>query len=289
MEFRKITKQLLTEDAVEAQVDKEKSDSGIIDTYEAREEAKTASMEYREAILEAAQSESNAIEEYEGILKMEEQTDKEIVDLFHDMITHIRDEEKAHFQMLTEGLSKFPGFDVEKELEKVKDDKKESVKESVNLTEEVAPNRTYNVWDIDKAAQKYIDFTDESYALIDNLFYRADDEIDAQEAQSIINTIKDTLHLTNTTVTAIENELNNTLSPAEKRVEEFREDIDSDINTLNNLIENNELQTYAANERLRSLIGQLNELKTAYHGEKDTGWRKENWIGAEKPTKNIIS
>ena len=39
MEFRKLTKQCLTEDAVETQVDKEKSDSDIINNYEARDVA----------------------------------------------------------------------------------------------------------------------------------------------------------------------------------------------------------------------------------------------------------
>ena len=149
MEFRKIKKEILTEKVIEREVEKEEASSDIMDTYEAQEKAKTAAVEYRDAILNAAKSESEAIEEYEGILKMEEQTDKEIVDLFHETIVHIRDEEKAHFQMLTEALSKFPGFDVEKELEDAKSkEEKESVKESVNSA------RTYSVWDVEDALWK---------------------------------------------------------------------------------------------------------------------------------------
>lgn len=288
MEFRKITKQLLTEKTDEAQVDKEKSNSELLNNYEAQEVAETAAVKYRDAILDAVGSESTAIEEYEGILKMEEQTDKEIVDLFHDTIIHIRDEEKAHFQMLTEGLSKFPGFDVEKELEKTKE-KNNSAKESVSLTEAITTNRTYNIWDIDKAVQKYVNLTDESYDMINGLFYKADDEISAEEAQIIINEIKETLHLNDMTITAIENELNNTLSPAEERVEEFRDDIDYDINSIKNLLENQDIRTFAALTRLRSIISQLEDLKIAYKGEKETGWKPENQIGSPKATKNIIS
>ena len=288
MEFRKI-KKVLTEEVVETEVNKKESNSDVIDSYTAQEEAKTAAVEYRIAILNAAESENRAIEEYNGILKMEEQTDKEIVDLFHDTIVHIRDEEKAHFQMLTEGLSKFPGFDVEKELENMKNDEKESVKESVDLKEDVASNRTYNVWDIDRVAQKYIDFTDETYDMISDLFYRVDDEVDASEAQSIINQIKETLHVSDNIITQIENELNNTISPAEKRIEEYREDLDNDIRLITQLLESDDIQTNAALERLNSVRVSLEELKNTYHGEKDIGWKREHSITGNKPTKSIIS
>jgi hypothetical protein len=282
MEFRKFKKQTLIEEVIET------SNENLIDNCEAKEEVKNGNDIYREAILKAVAEEDDAINTYDAILKLEEQADKEAVDLFHDMIIHIKDEEKAHFQMLTEGLSKFPGFDVEKELEKAKQEESALV-ESVELKEEVAANRTYNVWDIDNAVQKYVDLTDSTYDQISDLFYRADDEIEAEEAQQIINTIKDTLHLTDNIVTLIENELNKTLSPAEERIEDFRSDIDADINTLKSILASDELHTYAASARLTSIIAQLDELKTSYHGEKDIGWKPENHITGTKPTKSIIS
>ncbi len=280
MEFRKI-KKVLTEDTTET-VEKSENSNGLMTSYEAEEKAKKGSDEYRDAILSAVRSENDAISEYDGILKMEEQTeDKELVKLFHDDIIHIRDEEKAHFQMLTEKLSKIPGFDTEKELE-VK-------KESVQLKEDVNQNRTYDVWDIDRVVQKYIDFTDETYDMISDLFYRADDEIDANEAQNIINQIKETLHVSDNIIIQIENELNNTISPAEKRIEEFKEDIDNDIYYIKDLIDEGKIHTQAAFERLIHLQVELEDLKNDYHGEKDIGWKREHHITGEKPTKQIIS
>ena len=201
MEFRRIKKEILTEEVVEGEVGKEETNSDVMNSYEAQEEVRDGAVEYREAILRAAQSESSAIEEYETILKLEEQTDEEIKNLFHDMIIHIRDEEKAHFQMLAEGLSKFPGFDVEEELEKAKQD--EEIAESATLTEDVMSTRTYNVWDIDKAVQKYVTLSDEAYDQISDFFYRSDDEISAEEAQSMIDQIAKILRLSDDVIVLI--------------------------------------------------------------------------------------
>ena len=287
MEFRRIKKEILTEEVVEGEVGKEETNSDVMNSYEAQEEVRDGAVEYREAILRAAQSESSAIEEYETILKLEEQTNEEIKNLFHDMIIHIRDEEKAHFQMLAEGLSKFPGFDVEEELEKAKQD--EEITESTTLTEDVMSTRTYNVWDIDKAVQKYVTLSDEAYDQISDFFYRSDDEISAEEAQSMIDQIAKILRLSDDVIVLIENELNATVSPAEERVYEFRDDINDDIAQLQQLLENEDIKTYAAYSKIASVIAYLKDLTDKYKGNKNTGWTIEHYKNTDGSIKGMIS
>lgn len=277
MEFRKIKKEILTEKVIEGEVEKEEASSDIMDTYEAQEKAKTAAVEYRDAILNAAKSESEAIEEYEGILKMEEQTDKEIVDLFHETIIHIRDEEKAHFQMLTEALSKFPGFDVEKELEDAKSkEEKESVKESVNSA------RTYSVWDVEDALWKMApepipEGISDPLDLVRNApeYSNNTNEFSAQQAQEIINSATRLYSWTEAQVATIEEILNKTTSPAEERISEFKDDVTSDIYQLQNLIDEEKITTEAAKEKIKQVIQYLNSLE--YNGNISTVWKKEQF------------
>lgn len=267
MEFRKIKKEILTEEV----------NSDVMDSYEAQEKAKTAAVEYRDAILGAAKSESTAIEEYEGILKMEEQTDKEIVDLFHDTITHIRDEEKAHFQMLTEALSRFPGFDVEEELEHAKaEEEKESVKESVN------PARTYSVWDIEDALWKMApepipEGTSDPLDLVRNApeYSSNTNEFSAEQAQKIINDAAGLYGWTEAQVATVEEILNKTTSPAEERISEFKDDIASDVYILQGLLDEENIVTEAAKEKIKQVIQYLNSLE--YNGNISTVWKKEQF------------
>lgn len=277
MEFRKIKKEILTEKVIEGEVEKEKANSGIMDTYEAQEKAKTAAVEYRDAILNAAKSESEAIEEYEGILKMEEQTDKEIVDLFHETIVHVRDEEKAHFQMLTEALSKFPGFDIEKELEDAKSkEEKGSVKESVNSA------RTYSVWDVEDALWKMApepipEGISDPLDLVRNApeYSNNTNEFSAQQAQEIINSAARLYSWTEAQVAIVEEILNKTTSPAEERISEFKDDVTSDIYQLQNLIDEEKITTEAAKEKIKQIIEYLNNLE--YNGNINTVWKKEQF------------
>jgi len=277
MEFRKIKKEILTEEVIEGEVEKEETSSDVMNSYEAQEEAKTAAVEYRNAILNAAESESNAIEEYEGILKMEEQTDKEIVDLFHETIVHIKDEEKAHFQMLTEALSKFPGFDVEKELEDAKSkEEKESVKESVNSA------RTYSVWDVEDALWKMApepipEGISDPLDLVRNApeYSNNTDEFSAEQAQKIINDAAALYSWTEAQVATVEEILNKTTSPAEERISEFKDDITSDIYQLQNLVDEEKITTEAAKEKIKQVIEYLNNLE--YNGNINTVWKKEQF------------
>lgn len=278
MEFRKI-KKVLTEDATET-VEKSENSNGLMTSYEAEQKAKKGSDEYREAILSAVRSENDAISEYDGILKMEEQTeDKELVKLFHDDIVHIRDEEKAHFQMLTEKLSKIPGFNTEKEIEA----KKESVlTESISIKEDVTPNRTYSLDTILDVMDKVIPLTTETYDSISDLFIADEDEVEASKADEIIATVKERLGLSDLMVSIIEKNVNETQSPAEARIEDFNSDLDADILNIENTLASDEIRTLALYTRLVKIKDELKTMRNTYNGDKNTTWTVKDGITHNK-------
>ena len=83
---------------------------------------------------------------------------------------------------------------------------------------------------------------------------------------------------------AIENEISALPDAKNARSQEFKSDLDSDISTLRDIIEEDKLLTYAAKNRLQELIAGLNNIE--YNGQPGVVWGRNDW-GQNKGT--IIS
>ena len=133
--------------------------------------------QYVEAILKAIASETGAIVEYEQILAIESKiSNKNLVNLFHDTLIDIKNEEIKHLAQLNEKVSQAPdlkekyadgveeaksGKDKENDNEEDKTEEKELQTESVNLDENVPEDRTYDAENIAQLIARKYTLTDE--------------------------------------------------------------------------------------------------------------------------------
>jgi hypothetical protein len=159
--------------------------------------------QYVQAIMKAVASESGAIVEYEQILALEPNVTKySLVELFHDTLVDIKDEEIKHLAQLNTQLSKAPSLKdsyrdgkeeadsgEDKSEESSDENDKEEQKESTDLTESVETikenvpqDRTYDSDNIAQLIAGKYQLTDEQYEhirdLLDPLY---DDEISAED------------------------------------------------------------------------------------------------------------
>lgn len=236
---------------------------------------------YIQAITKAVASESGAIVEYEQILALEPHIkEKGLVETFHDTLIDIKDEEIKHLAQLNTKLSETSSFknSYEKGVNEAESgiDKKEQ-KESVELTESierivenVPQNRTYDSDNIAQIIAAKYELTDEQYEDILNLFDPFHiDEISAEDVDEGLERVSKKYEFTPEERLEIENDIiANANNPMGDRKEEFDSDINFDINTLEDILEN--LNTYAAQERIKKIIEELKSIE--YNGEKDIAW-----------------
>lgn len=257
---------------------------------------------YCQAVLGAIASESAAYSEYDQILALEDSVkERTLVDLFHDTLVDIRDEEMKHLSQLTTKVSQVPEMKDAyeagvKEAETGKEQSaKESVKEStkskkVVLTEAVQPNRLYNADILTQVVAEYLNADDTAFDVIENVFWRyADDnELEAESVDKALAELRNAYQISDEQLDTIENLILQTEDPIQYRKDDFKSDIDADISTLKDILENESLYSLPAKNRLRKIIQELSELE--YDGSKDTGWREDHSIiGGKNPTKRIIA
>ena len=242
--------------------------------------------QYVEAILKAIASETGAIVEYEQILSIESKiSDKNLVNLFHDTLIDIKNEEIKHLAQLNEKVSQAPdlkekyadgveeaksGEDKENDNEEDKVEEKELQTESTELNENVPEDRTYDAENIAQLIASKYTLTDEQYediiSLLDPLSIN---ELSAEDVDRGLAKVVDKYEFTPEEKEEIEqlivNEANN---PKGDRINEFKNDIQYDINSLKDLLD--EFNTYAAQQRVKKLIKELEEIE--YDGSSDIGW-----------------
>lgn len=235
----------------------------------------TADEQYKQAILKAIASETSAEVEYEQILQLEDKVSKELVDLFHDTLVDIKNEEIKHLAQLTQKSSE--RLDIaeyfqkgEEEAETGKDTEKEEVKESVELKEMVKAGRTYSGLHVAQIIAKVLNMTDDQYW--DDLLQliNEDEEYEAEQVDNILTQLQKYYVISPEKLDTIENQIIATSDPKADRQEEFKSDIHSDISSIEDLIE--DATCIATKEKLREVINYLKELQ--YNGEKGIGWSK---------------
>ena len=240
--------------------------------------------QYTQAIMKAVASESGAIVEYEQILALEPNVSKEsLVNLFHDTLIDIKNEEIKHFAQLNTQLSKAPSLKNSYERGKeeansgVDKSNEEKQEESSNLTESinglkgaVPQNRSYDSDNIAQLIAGKYQLTDEQYEDIRDLLDPLhSDEISAEEVDAGLEQIAVKYEFTREEKDEIENEIIAKASnPMGDRQQEFKDDISFDINTLEDLLD--EFNTYAAQQRIKKVIEELKAIE--YNGEKDITW-----------------
>lgn len=239
---------------------------------------------YTQAIMKAVASESGAIVEYEQILALEPNVSKKsLVNLFHDTLIDIKNEEIKHFAQLNTQLSKAPSLknsyergkeEANSGVDKSSEEKQEessNLTESINEIKEAVPqNRSYDADNIAQLIAGKYQLTDEQYEDIRDLLDPLhSDEISAEEVDAGLEQIAVKYEFTREEKDEIENEIIAKASnPMGDRQQEFKDDISFDINTLEDLLD--EFNTYAAQQRIKKVIEELKAIE--YNGEKDITW-----------------
>lgn len=260
--------------------------------------------QYVQAVMKAVASESGAIVEYEQILALEPNVTKDsLVELLHDTLVDIKNEEVKHLAQLNTKLSEVPGLkdsykDGEEEAEtgedkeNSEDKNEEEQKESSELTESVQEikeavpqDRTYDSDNIAQLIAAKYELTDEQYEdILDLLDPLRDDEISAEDVDRGLERIAGKYEFTPEEKEEIENEIITKASnPMDDRKEEFKDDISFDINTLEDMLEN--FNTYAAQQRVKKVIEELKAIE--YNGEKNIAWNPK-YYDYKKHTGGLI-
>lgn len=252
--------------------------------------------QYIQAIMKAVASESGAIVEYEQILALEPNLSKEsLVNLFHDTLIDIKEEEIKHLAQLNTKLSEAPSLkdsykDGQEEAksgeDKSRKEKDSDLTEAVNEIREAVPqSRSYDSDNIAQLIASKYQLTDEQYDDILNLLDPLHvNEISAEEVDTGLEQIAAKYEFTTEEKDEIENEIIAKASnPMGDRQQEFKDDISFDINTLEDLLD--EFNTYAAQQRIKKVIEELKAIE--YNGEKGIAWNpkyhnisneKKGWI-----------
>ena len=248
--------------------------------------------QYVQAIMKAVASESGAIVEYEQIMAIEPHVTKDsLIELFHDTLEDIKNEEIKHLAQLNEKLSQAPSLknsyeDGEKEAETGEDvtdntneenkeqneSKDNELTESV-ISENVPAERTYDSEDIAQLISSKYQLTDEQYEdIIDLLDPLRHYELSAEDVDRGLADVANKYEFTPEEKKEIEILIiNQAKNPQGERKEEFENDIQYDINTLEDLLD--EFNTRAARKRVEALINELKAIE--YNGDKNIGWNQK--------------
>lgn len=265
-----------------------------INPIDVHSESIPADAAYKQAILAIVGSEGNAYTEYDQVLALEKDvSDKNLVNIFHDMLVHFRDEEMGHASGIMSGIKQVPdmhdayvaGEEEAKTGEDIKVDTEEDEEsiEKESVQEAVPGSRIYSSDTLIDFLANRLNVTDEEYDELLELIGSENRELQPQE----VDTILSQLDLTPEQLTDIENTISQLEDPVTTRKTEFSDDISYDINLIEDLIE--KVSTVGAKEGLSELITKLRGME--YDGSVDTGWRADQSIlyGGKNPKKTIIS
>lgn len=257
--------------------------------------------QYVQAIMRAVASESSAIVEYEQILAIEPHvTSENLVNIFHDTLEDIKNEEIKHISQLNTKLAEAPslkdgykdgeeeaesGVDKENESEENNEETKQE-ESAEDLTEAVEEGRYYEPARVMDALSDRFDLNDEQFDDISKIIdvYGNNDELTAEEMDKALQSVITKYQFSEEEIPTLEDIVNSTIDPRADRRENFKDDIAFDVDTLEGIID--QLDTFAAKQRVQRIIEELNKLE--YSGEKNIGWNA-NHFDPKKHTGGYIS
>lgn len=257
--------------------------------------------QYVQAIMRAVASESSAIVEYEQILAIEPHvTSENLVNIFHDTLEDIKNEEIKHISQLNTKLAEAPslkdgykdgeeeaesGVDKENESEENNEETKQE-ESTEDLTEAVEEGRYYEPARVMDALSDRFDLNDEQFDDISKIIdvYGNNDELTAEEMDKALQNVITKYQFSEEEIPTLEDIINSTIDPRADRRENFKDDIAFDVDTLEGIID--QLDTFAAKQRVQRIIEELNKLE--YGGEKNIGWNA-NHFDPKKHTGGYIS
>lgn len=243
----------------------------------------------KEALLKAVASETSAIVEYGQIQALEADANPKYAKAVHETLIDIKAEEEKHMAQLTECLKIFPEIDEnfekgEKEYKTGEDISTEEKKKSNKVVKEsVEPNRLYKAEAVVDVISTLYQLNDNEYDDILSIFYTGEDELEAYEVDKGIQKFATQYELTPEEIAELEQAINNSIDPNTERQEDFKSDLDFDIDRIRNLAE--ESYTVAARDRLLDLALKLEQIE--YNGDKNVEWRQDRVYTAKN--KKIIS
>lgn len=235
----------------------------------------TIDSQYKQAILRAIASETAATVEYDQILALEPNvSEKKLVELFHDTLVDLRDEELKHLGQLTTKISEVPEMkdaydagvkEAESGEEQHVDTESEKTEEEKDVKESVDPNRKYHKEFTIDAIVHSLSLDDEDYEMLENDFAPFSDIMTAEEVDAALATIANKYHLNDQSIAIAEQEILKIKDPEVSAREDQQSQIADDLYALKNIFD--DLQTDLAREAIDKLIVQLETAKLSMNGE----------------------
>lgn len=249
--IHKIKQQPLTE-AVELQ-------EADVNPLEVSVQDSSADEQYKQAILKAIASETSAEVEYEQILQLEDKVSKDLVNLFHDTLVDIKNEEIKHLAQLTSKSSE--RSDIEEYFKKGQKEAEtgEDIKESVELKEVVQKERMYSGLDIAQVVASVLDLNTKEYTFGLLEFIDEDKEYTPEEVDTVLATVQDNYGFDSNVLDIIENKLLTTYDPKVLRQSDFENDVYLDKSALEELA--NKVNLPKVKEKLNEIINYLETLQ----------------------------
>ena len=228
---------------------------------------------YKQAILKAIASETAACNEYDQILSLEDKvTTKSLVDLFHDTLVDLKDEEVKHLAQLTTQTSKVPelkdayeagvkeadsGEEQSAEEEnkpKESEEKKESVQNVRQALIEAVEGRTTvnRVFSRDAVYDAIINtlsLSDDAELNVRDFLNSQNEELSAEEVDEALATIREGLSISDEALKRIEDIIIQSEDPRQAQMQTYVNEVETDLSTLANVVQNDLL-----NGQVKSII-----------------------------------
>lgn len=222
--------------------------------------------QYVQAITKAVASESGAIVEYEQIMAIEQHvTSESLVNLFHDTLEDIKNEEIKHLAQLNEKLSQAPSLkdaykdgeeEAESGIDKENDDKEEKQEESIN--ESVPVERMYDAETITKIILNEFerDYDDPEFDNINQILDPTSKNIlTSDEVDEGMLRLAQAYEFTDDEILSLEEKIAYSKDPNVAKAEDDASDMKSDIEKLEDVFMT--LYSQDAKDKLQQLIDDL--------------------------------
>lgn len=228
---------------------------------------------YKQAILKAIASETAACNEYDQILSLEDKvTTKSLVDLFHDTLVDLKDEEVKHLAQLTTQTSKVPelkdtyeagvkeadsGEEQSAEEEnkpKESEEKKESVQNGRQALIEAVEGRTTvnRVFSRDAVYDAIINtlsLSDDAELNVRDFLNSQNEELSAEEVDEALATVREGLSISDEALKRIEDIIIQSEDPRQAQMQTYVNEVETDLSTLASVVQNDLL-----NGQVKSII-----------------------------------
>lgn len=224
--------------------------------------------QYVQAITKAVASESGAIVEYEQIMAIEQHvTSKSLVNLFHDTLEDIKDEEVKHLAQLNEKLSQAPSLkdaykdgeeEAESGIDKEKSENDDVEKQEESMNESVPVERMYDAETITKIILSEFerDYTDPEFDNINQMLDPTNKNIlTADEVDEGMLKLAQAYEFTDDEILSLEQKIAYSKDPNKVKAEDNVNDMKSDLEKLEDVFTT--LYSQEAKDKLQKIIDEL--------------------------------